>query len=380
MGIFLQLFERLQLIRKRLRSSDVVPVVTVTTLLILIGAVGFSRLEGWTLLEAVYVAVITMTTVGYGDLSPVTPAGRGFALGFAFVAIGVAGYAISTFAANLIEGRAAKRAKTLRKRRMKRIDELDQHFILCGADLVGTRIAEEFQLAGADYILVEPDEERLKQALLYSHPDYFQRKLRSFVDVTTVDLSEYEGLSVAQIAELLDTPFLLEDPTDDAVLVQAGIARAQGLIAALPDGRDNLSVVIGARALAQRESNSELRIMARSEGGGNMRKLYLAGADFVRVPAIMTGLEMATHMLHPEVGNWWYSLVGLDRQAKARFQQVALADRPHWIGLRISQLHEDFGVLTLAVKRGESFTTPPPADLILAGDDIAIILPSGPAV
>ena len=260
---------------------------------------------------------------------------------------------------------------------MKRIDALHNHYILCGADLVGLRIAEEFQLSNVPYIIIDPDEEKLKTALLYSHPDYFQQKVQSIVDFDDIDLSEYEDRTVAELAEMLDTPYILDNPIDDAALAKAGIGRAVGLIAAMPDERDNLSIVVGARALSKRNDNERLRIMARVEDSRHARKMYLAGADFVRIPALSTGLEMAMHMMHPELGNWWYTMMGVDRaSATQQFHQVELSSKADWVGQTVADLHQQAQVVTLAVKRDGAYISPPPADLTLQSTDILIALSS----
>ncbi|MEZ4593275.1 MAG: potassium channel protein [Chloroflexota bacterium] len=371
MIIFLNFFRRFA---RRVWRSDIFVIVSLTALLILVGTVAYVRLEGWGWLDALYATVITITTVGYGDLSPQTANGRLFAIFFTFIAIGIAGYTISTFAAYLIESRTEKKAKYLRKRRMKRIEQLENHYILCGANLVGTRIAEEFYLAQAPYIIIDSDEHWLKTALLYSHPEYFQQKLQSLMDISEIDLSQYENRSLAEVGELLNTPYILDDPTDDNVLVRAGIARAAGLIAALADDRDNLAIVVGARALANRFNNPNLRIMARTEDGRFMRKLYLSGADTVRVPAVMSGLEMATHMMHPEIGNWWYAMMGMDKASTPSIQQQSVQAKPEWVGKTVSHLHQEAQLLTLAVKRADEFVSPPPASFTLQADDILILL------
>lgn len=257
---------------------------------------------------------------------------------------------------------------------MKRIDSFNQHYILCGADLLGNRIAEELQLQNVDYVIIERDETLLKTAMLYAHPDYFQQKIKSLTDFHDVDLSQFEGMTLPEISDRVNIPYLLADPTDDLVLIKAGIERAAGVIAACPDDRDNLSIIIGARNLAKRANHETLRIMTRANEPRNMRKMVLAGADFVRIPSIMGGIEMASHMLHPEIGNWWYSRVGAADNKQGMFQQVEVSQRPPWIGQTIGQIHQREQTMIVCVKRGEAFISPPPADFALQPADIAILL------
>ena len=133
--------------------------------------------------------------------------------------------------------------------------------------------------------------------------------------------------SISELADSLEVAYLLADPTDDTVLVQAGIANARGLIAAMPDDRDNLAVVIGAKALANRFENTSMRIMSRVEDNRYMRKLYLSGADFARIPAVMGGYEMAAHIMNPEIAYWWYSQLG-GEERMLRFGEHALTTLP----------------------------------------------------
>lgn len=374
MTLFFHFFRRILALRQQISRSELLPLLALTSLVIAVGTVAYAYIEGWAWLDALYATIITITTVGYGDLAPRSPGGRLFAIFFTMIAIGIGGYTISTFAAYSVESRTRKIAAKYRKRRMKRIDKLQQHFILCGADMLGLRIAEEFYLSNTPYVIIDPDADKLKTALLFSHPEYLQQKVQSIVDISHVDLSHYEEKSLAELADLLQTPYLQEDPTDDYVLIRAGIERAAGIIAAMPDDRDNLSIVIGARALAKRAENHQLQIMARAESPLHVRKLRLAGADTVRIPAVMSGLEMALHMTDPEVGNWWYSQIATKQKGHLQLRQVLLVEKPHWVGKTVTQIHETEQRLVLALKRNADFLSPPAHDTILLGDDIAIVM------
>lgn len=372
MTIWLEFFKRAQQWRRK--RSDLVLVLGAIIMLITIGATMYALIEGWSPLDAIYATVITITTVGYGDVTPKTAEGRVFAIFFTLFAITIGGYSISTLAAYTVENRQRRIANSFRKRNMNRIQQLNNHYILCGADLLGVRIAEEFYLQNVPYVIIDEDEERLKIAMLYSHPDYFQKKLKSLVDFYDADLSEFENMSLPQLSDLLNVPYLLAHPTDDSALVQAGIDRAQGLIAACADDRDNLSIIIGAKSLANRAKNMTIRIMTRISDPRNMRKMYLAGADYVRLPHVVSGMEMASHILHPEIGNWWYSRAGLGREKRGIFEQVNLSPAHAWAGQAIGAIHRTDKIMILCVKRGDEFISPPAHDLVLNGDDIIIIL------
>ncbi len=373
MSLWIIIQKRLKQLQHTLATSDLTLLLIVSVVLIIVGTIVYSLIEKWTPLEALYATIITITTVGYGDLSPSTEAGRVFAIIFTLLAIGIVGYALSSLAAYTIERQAKKLEERLRKRRMKRIEELDKHMIVCGVDNLGARVAQEFYNLKTPFVMIEEDENLLRRALLFMNQEYFQKKIQSFYDITDADFSEYENRSIAELADELDVAYLQADPTDDAILVQAGIERARGLLATLPDDRDNLAIVVGARALADRFKNEDFHIMSRVEDNRYMRKLYLSGANFVRLPAVITGFEMASHIAHPEIGLWWYSYLGGTGQA-LRYRQESVSDQPDWVNQTVEAIHRLHNLLIVAVKRGEAYLSPPPHDTKLQANDILIVL------
>ena len=162
---------------KQLHRSSLLPLLIPFSLLILIGTVVYSILEGWTLFDSLYATIITITTVGYGDLSPQSQSGRIFAIFFTLFAIGLAGYAISSVAAVLFETQQKNREKRIFERRMNEISKLSNHIIVCGGSIIGNRAAGEFKRRQIPFVIIEPDEAKLKQALLWMHDSYVDKRI-----------------------------------------------------------------------------------------------------------------------------------------------------------------------------------------------------------
>jgi len=365
--------------RFSLYNRDIAMVIVSTVLIIAIGTVAYRLFEGWSWLDAVYATVVTITTVGYGDLTPSTPAGRIFAIFFTMGAIGIAGYAISTIATYVIERQSTVIDKRMRRRRMARLQDMTQHTILCGANQLSKRIAREFRFLNTPFVIVEQDEVALRNALIYLQPHYFNRLIKSvsnFEDSLQSLQSgmdtEFDGKSLEELSEKAGVPYILEDPTDDTSLIKAGIDRAKAIVTALPDDRDNLAVVVGARALAQRRNNESIRIMARVEEERYIRKLYLAGADNVRLPAVIGGFQMASHLAYPEVGDWWYEVVG--NQGSLRFIHMLAKEYPTWHGKTPVEVQTLSGALIIGIKRQNDYLSPPPVDITVDAEDVLIVL------
>lgn len=226
-------------------------------LTIALGTTGFRAIEGRSFADSFYWTIVTVATVGYGDVTPQTPAGRVFTVLLILMSLGTVTYGLSTLGRFIVEGEFDR---LLHGRKMdKRIAQLKDHIILCGGGKTAERVAEELIKTRHDFVVVEKDAEAIE--------------------------------SILRIGEF---PYLQDDATEDAALEAAGIRRARGLIAALSEDKDNIFVVMTARQL-----NPELRIVARLVDEGNAKKLRKAGADELVSPNAIGGLRMASVMIRP---------------------------------------------------------------------------------
>ena len=356
-----------------IRSGFILSILPLV-LLVLAGTAVYAWLEGWSLIDALYATVITVTTIGYGDLAPLTSAGRLFSVFFTIAAVGFAGYAISTLAVIVIEYQMNRKQRTIEERRMKRIADLKAHFIVCGGTVFGHRVANEFYKRKASFILVEPDEEKLKTALLWINSEYIRKMIEQFEYRTDEFLlGEEEEKSAAELADEMGVLYLLEDPTSEQSLLRAGLSRAQGLVTAMDDDRDNVSIILSARDMAPKLGNSALRVVSRAADEANIRRIYLAGADKVTMPNFVGGFQLAMHMLSPVVGEFWEHML-LPNEELKRFADFSIAEHPQFIGLTPAALKEKHNQLVIAIKRNGDFHYAPDMDEKLEEQDVLIVL------
>jgi voltage-gated potassium channel len=298
------------------------------------GTLGYRLLEGWSFVDALYMTIITMTTVGFAEVQPLSEYGRIFTIGLIVTSIGIAGYVVSQLTAFVVEGEVKR---ILQGRKMdKQIAKLNNHIILCGAGRTGLHIAEEFHRTRTPFVVIEQNKEALE------------------------DLLRFEGLL-----------YLQEDATQDETLILAGVKRARGLVTTLSEDKDNIFVTLCARSL-----NPKLRIIARLVEERNAELLRKAGAAEIVSPNAIGGLRMASVMLRPEVISFLDEMLRVTGQA-LRLEEMHVDDTPALLNRSLGEadIRRRIGLLVVAVKSQQhGYQFNPGAETILRSGDILIVI------
>src|SRR5579864_7700608 len=233
-------------------------IATLIAVTLATGTVGFTVIEGYSPFDAFYMTLITITTVGYAEIHPLSHAGRIFNSFLIFFGVTTLFFAIGAMTQSIIELELGEYFGKRRHRRM--IDKLDRHFIICGYGRVGRNAAHELQRSGVPFVIVDRNPERTERAM------------------------QAGMLAVAA------------DSTRDETLRSIGVERARGLVSALATDADNLFVILSAKNL-----NPKLYVATRAGEEEAEDKLRRAGADAVFAPYTTAGYRLAQAVLRPHV-------------------------------------------------------------------------------
>jgi voltage-gated potassium channel len=297
------------------------------------GTIGYILIERWPPLDALYMTLITLTTVGFGEVYPLSPSGKVFTM--ILVIMGVAGvaYTLSVIGQMVVEGEIKK---LLGRRRMEKgLKELKDHYIVCGFGRVGRRISQELCARRASFVVIDRDPQRIVQA----EEDCFI--------------------------------FIQGDSTVDQTLIDAGIERARGLITAVADEADSVFIVLSARQL-----NPQLFITARAESEEGRKKLLRAGANKVISPYKIGAIRMALTTLRPNLVDFM-EVVTFDRETGLAIEEIAIKPGSpiDQCTLEVCPIRKEFGIMVVGIKKvgKDVFFNPSPETRIEAGDILIVI-------
>jgi voltage-gated potassium channel len=311
---------------------SILPLVLLVVLLFVTGTFGYIVIEGWTWLDAFYMTAITLTTVGFGEIQPLSSTGRLFTVFLILSGVGSVAYGFSRLGEYFLTGSVAARLRS--RRVMRTIDKLRDHVIVCGYGRVGKSAALTLRDGKRPVVIIDNREDRIESA-------------------------QTEGFVV-----------LHADSTRDEALIQAGIERAWGMIICVGDDSRNLFIVLSARAL-----NPDLYIVARTIDAANEQKMIRAGANRVVSPYQIGGKHMANIVIRPHVTDF-LDVVTLDGGIELWLEELIIQPDSALVGQTVGKtdIRRRTGVTLVALLRHEGGTVMPDASTTLQTGDEMIVL------
>lgn len=298
----------------------------------IIGVVGFMWLENLSWFDATYLTIATVSTVGYGDIVPLTKGGRIFDIGLIIIGVGTAYYTFALIVSMAIEGQLKD---LLGRRGMNRkIASLKDHIIVCGSGKVGINAIEQLELEDEPFVVID------------------------------INYESYEKMVEKKILAVHG------DATLDEVLLAAGVLKARGVITALPHDAENVYVALTAKSL-----NPKIIIVARADRSEAEEKLKRAGANTVIFPSVMGGRQLVTAMIKPDISHLMEN-VFYNQEQPLDIHQITVGDHSKFVGKTLAEnaIRERYRALVVAIKRGEQLLTTPSAAEIIATGDILIVI------
>ncbi len=302
--------------------------------ILVFGTAGYMAIEGSSLVDGLYMTVITITTVGYGEVFTLSPAGRYFTIFLIMVGVGLVLYLFGKVTEAMVEG--SLQSYMGRKTMDKKVAGMKDHFIVCGFGRIGKVICQILHENKRPFVIIENDPAEIK-AILELH----------YVIL--------EG-----------------DASSDETLHKANIERANGLIAVVSSDADNVYIILSAKVI-----NPKLFVLARSSGSeGSETKLLRAGADKVVSPYYIGACRMAQLLVRPTVIDF-IDLAVHSGELGLRIEELYVSDKAKFINLSLldSNIRKDFDLIVVAIKRdhGEMLFNPNYNTLILPGDILVVL-------
>jgi voltage-gated potassium channel len=301
--------------------------------IVLFGTFGYYLLENMTLFESLYMTIITISTVGFSEIRPLSPASRAVTMVVIVLGISVGTYTIGIIVRVFVEGELLRFFG--RRKVQKIISDLENHYIICGFGRIGRIICEELHADDMNFIVID------------QNPD-----------------------AVPQL-EALRYLYLIMDATSENALLKAGIMTAKGLVTAVSSDADNVFITLTAKGL-----KPDIFILARASEGKNEDKLLRSGATRVVTPYHIGGRRMAQVLKRPTVVDF-IDVATMGNKLGLMMEEVSIKPNSRLVGKNLieSYLRQDFGIIIVAIKKlsGEMIFNPVPSEKIEAGDVLVVI-------
>ncbi len=313
---------------KRLLIPGISLLIIITT-----GLLGYTLIEGWSLLDSLYMLVITFSTVGFKEAHQLSDAGRILTMVLIISGVGAAVYAFGTFGEMIVEGQIFGYRRKMRMH--KKIRDMKGHYIICGFGRVGHQIAKEFDLEKVPYVVIDEK---------------------------------------PQTAEELDetgVPYVIGNASANGNLEIAGIQKAKGLIACADSDQENVFVTLSARAV-----NRDLYIVSRASGRDAEDKLKIAGANRTIAPYFISGRRMAALATKPVTSDF-LDMVMHGEHLEFNLREMAVKDKSALINKSLSdaEIRQKSGATVLAIRKtDEAFNLQPLAGSRIEKGDILVVI------
>jgi voltage-gated potassium channel len=307
--------------------------VLLSILLTAFGTAGYMLVQGYSFIEALYMTIITLSTVGFTEVHPLDNNGRIFTMILILMGVSFVAFSLAYFSQILLDGNLLE---TYRRRRLKKkLDQLENHYIICGYGEMGEIIAGELRKHKIPVAVIESDEQ-----------------------------------AVARLREK-DLPHLAGDATDEDNLVAAGIRRAKGLVSVVNKDSENVFIVLTARDL-----NKDLYILARASSLGTDKRLLKAGADRVVSPYAIGALRIAHNILRPTVTDF-LELALSGEGLELSMEELRIPRDSKLVGMELmnSGVRSKYDLIIMAIKRSDGMMifNPAPQQILNAGDILVAI-------
>jgi voltage-gated potassium channel len=309
------------------------PILIILLVVVVTGTIGYQLIEGWSFLDSIYMVIITLFTVGFQEVHSLSQFGRVFTMFIIVVGVGTAVYAGSLLVEIIVEGEILGYGR--RRKMDKIINEMKDHYIICGFGRTGHQVAEEFDAARVPYVVVD-------------------RKQKTEEELGS------KGI-----------PYIIGDIINDNNLVEAGIKTAKGLVSAADSDVANVFVTLSARAL-----NPELYIVARASEIEVENKLKMAGANRVILPYYISGKRIAAYATRPVTSDF-LDMVMHGESLEFSLSEITVPDTSSLLNKTLSEakIREKSGALVIAIRKVDgSFNLQPQSSSTIEKRDIFVVI------